>query len=493
MKRAIRNRIWKVLAAGLAAVLLAGCGGAAGDASASGSGAPADVIENEAGKEDAGGIVLNEPEYLGLSKYNELPEFRLSWNRYPDADGYEVAFYAEGEDAYGRGPFAVRSVKPVYDETTPYVDAEFLKGVTTDTVRYRMKVRPTIGPLILENADEYVWSNLWEIDFEDGEYTVRETSEDFDAEIAAEEDAEKQEQEPSPTPAAEKKDPLPHSFPESLADFLARERGEESLPLDALAGFGVTVAYDEYAEPSQTVTEERAVRQFADALQSVKVTGKKDEVFSTEGYTAFSGYDADGNVILGLSIQAGLLERNDGRYALEGADALFSIDGVMYAEDWAEYWSSYNEKADAYEEQIGDPEGMLLIEAAGYAMHRAGLAAPEGIRAMSAYIDWNREAGRFSSADPQEIEALWTALSKIRVGREEANPKGDMWHLNVDFIDPDDPAAGHAWIEFYGDYAKIGDGRYALEGIEELYDALDSDFFRYVRDYIDVPQNKPSY
>ena len=58
-------------------------------------------------------MVLHEPKYLKPSDINHKPVFTLSWDPYPNAYSYEFAIYVEGEDSYGRGPFAIRSTKGI--------------------------------------------------------------------------------------------------------------------------------------------------------------------------------------------------------------------------------------------------------------------------------------------------------------------------------------------------------------------------------------------
>ena len=119
--------------------------------------------------------------------------------------------------------------------------------------------------------------------------------------------------------------------------YLARERGEaEPLSTDDIASLSVSVNYCEYGEPVQRITDDETIEAFKKAVQQINVTGKYDEVSSTETYYAYSAKDAEGNTLFSFSIQNGLLERSDGRYSIEGLQELLSIPGIMLEEDWGE-------------------------------------------------------------------------------------------------------------------------------------------------------------
>lgn len=128
---------------------------------------------------------------------------------------------------------------------------------------------------------------------------------------------------------AEKKAPLPHEFPEPLLTYLAKEKGKaEPLNPEEITFLSVNVNHCEYGEPVQTFSDEKTIGQFREALQGVTLTGKEDDIFSTETSICYSAVDQDGNRVLFFSIQNGLLEASDGRYALEGLGPLMEIDGA---------------------------------------------------------------------------------------------------------------------------------------------------------------------
>ena len=478
-----------ILCLGIFAGLLCACSApAAGKGAAKGTASEKD--NNKSGAEMK--MVLHEPEYLKPSDINHKPVFTLSWDPYPNAYSYEFAIYVEGEDSYGRGPFAIRSTKGIYSKEAVSADLYFLQGIYTDTATYRIKIRPSLKAA--EKKEDYIWSNIWQISFVDGKYTISATDADFDEEIeAANAQKEKKKEGGGNTGKPEKKEPLAHSFPEELLLYLAREEGEtEAFSAEDIASLSVGVNYCEYAEPVQNITDGETIEAFKKAVQQMTVTGKYDEVFSTETYYAYSAKDAEGNALFSFSIQKGLLDRNDGRYSVEGLSELLSIPGIMLEEGWNAYWDEYNSKADAYERDI-DPVGMNLLEAAGYGTHMMNSGAPDNIYYIDAYIDYAKDVPKMQTRDKAEIEAVYKGLSKIKVGKEADNIGGRMWHMTFGYSDPAYNFSRDTYLSFKGDYIKLGGDYYELENIEELYGSLDCEIFRYMKDFSDAPALKPVY
>lgn len=436
-------------------------------------------------------IVLEEPVETE-DKYSDNV-FMLTWTPVPGISHYEAAIYAEGEDAYGRGPFAIRSEKNYYEAADSGL-LYLLSGIYTDTVRYRVKVRPVAGYQTPDDERVGVWSNIWEIRYTDGSYTVTATDEDFDEEIEAQKEKENSEKpEQKETGQAEKKEPLPHHFPEPLLTYLAREYGEEE-PLDAskAAELHVGVNYCEYGEPTQIFTDDKILSAFRDAVKGMTVTGKEDDIFSTETYYGYSAADAEGNGLFSFSIQAGLLEGRDGRYAVEGLGNLLTIDGIMLAEGWSEYWGGYNARKDDYERSL-DISSASLLDAAGYGTHCLAEAGKEALRGASVYIDWNPNVKKFTTGDPEELGAIFDALSEMTFTNEVSSPKGQMWHITLYYLNDENLYDDSAWLEFKGKCVKIGDDFYEAEGLDRLFGAADSETLRYLSEYSEAPILKPSY
>ena len=451
-----------ILCLGIFAGLLCACGTpAAGKGAAEGTTSETDNTADNAEIR----MVLHEPEYLRPSEINHKPVFTLSWDPYPNAYSYEFAIYVEGEDAYGRGPFAIRSTKGIYADDAVSADLYFLQGIYTDTATYRIKIRPSLKAA--EKKEDHIWSNIWQISFVNGEYTVTATEADFDEEIeAAAEQKEGKKDNGGNTgkPGKEAKEPLDHSFPEELLLYLARENGEtEAYSADDIASISVGVNYCEYGEPVQNITDDETIEAFKKAVQQMTVTGKYDEVFSTETYYAYSARDAEGNALFSFAVQNGLLERSDGRYSIEGLSELLSIPGILLEEGW------------------------------GKCTHLMNSGAPDNIFYIDAYIDYAKDVPKMQTRDKAEIEAVYTALSKIKVGKHVDNIGGRMWHMTFGYTNPAYNFSQDTYLSFKGNYIKLDGEYYELENIEELYGSLDCEIFAYMKDFSDAPVLKPVY
>ena len=440
---------------------------------------------------DKEGVTFYEPVFNEYSGVNGKPVFTLSWSEYAKDADYEIAFYAEGEDPYGRGNFAIRSTKSLYSGQTS-ADIYFLQGVYTDTVRYRMKVRPIIRNYNYKNAP-MLWSEIWEIDFTEGEYTVNQTEEDFDEEIAAAKEAEKANRTPTPTPEIRKYEPLEHSYPELLITYLAREKGLEKISADEIASFDVTVSLGEAGPaPTQHFTDEDMVSEFKYAVENMLVVGKRDDYVILDGMgTGYSARDKEGNMLLSFYIQEGGLERSDGHMEVTGLE-LLPDEGVMHANDWYDYYDEYSRLSNEYAASI-DPKGMNLIDAAGYGTHRMHEAGEDALYYTYIYIDWNNDVEALKTDDPGENKSIFNALTQVTVGEKNSDPKGQMWHMSFSFNDPDDPYGGSAWIGFKGDCVKIGSSYYTLENSEALYGAVECEMLEYLRDFATAPKISPVY
>ena len=434
-------------------------------------------------------FMLSEPEYAGL-EVNGKPKFNLAWDSYPGASSYEIAFYAEGEDSFGRGPFAIRSTKGVYGGGN-HATVIFLQGVYTDTVTYRVKVRPQLQSAGSEKKIEPTWSNIWEIRFTEGEYTVLPTDQDFDRNTVR--------TEPAGTATGKKepdrqlKTPLEHNYPEPLLVYLAKEAGMEiPVSTELISEFSVAVNHCEYGEPPQTIRNADMVRAFGNAVEKIMVTGKEDSVSSTETYIAFSAKDQSANSLFAFSVQNGLLERSDGRYGLSGLSDLMELDGVLYESGWNAYW----EEQERMEREYGSEHivsGAFLTEAAGYRFHRLAGNAPDSILSVSGYIDWDAEPGRLETSDRAEITSLWNALSRMKIGNRVSSPKGQMWHMIFTYLSDTGTFCDSVYLAFHGSTVKIGSIYYTVEGIEQLFGAVDNSMLEYLRDYPDAPKIQPSY
>lgn len=427
---------------------------------------------------------MYEPVYLGKTD-RDYPEFKLKWKSIPGAVGYEIAFYAEGEDPYGRGHFAKRTTKNDYSGSSEKV--VFLQGVYTDTVTYRVKVRPDVrDETNSQKFKEPVWSNIWEIKFTDGEYSISETDADFDEEIAA-----KEEQDAGGSKKKTNAKPLPHSYPEPLLLFLAKEEGmEEPFSTDDIAGFSMNVNSGGHGNPAQIFEDGPSLEQFKDGVSEITVGEEvKDEPMTTEEGTFYSALDKEGNRLFTFEVYKDrYLEGDRGElYPLNGMTRLNSIEGVMTAGDWEMQENELEKNSKDYE-----ASGRGVLESS-YETHILEEAGPESVNGVRAYIDWNEDMQKLNSREEAVTTAVFDALKDMQIVKKAEDRSGQMWHLVIEYKVPGKNFNDSVSFSFEGDNIERNGTYHTVDDIEKLYDAVDCDIFNYLRNYSDAPIIDPKY
>ena len=443
------------------------------------------------------GITLSKPTYRG-DKEEGYPEFSFRWTRYPDAGGYEIAILARGEDPYGRGPFSVRSVKNIYGNKTGG-SLVFLKGVHTDTVNYRVKVRPSNAVDSLKDASNDIWSNIWEIDFKDGKYTISETEEDFDDETGSE--SENSAASDGEAVSSENGQPgqpnvtiSRHVFPEMLTQFMAIEQGRdpESLNTVGISRLAVGVNDDKYGEPRRYIVSKNNVDHFRDAVAGIQVLNRADDITDNPVGYFYSALDDKGNELFSFSLKDNLLLGRDGRYELTAIDTLYNVGGFMKPEEWNYYLTDIKAKSDQYEE-THSPENASLTDAAGYMFNRMSLQAPGSIRYAQGAIDSKSDFDPVILDQDKQFTALWKALSAVKTGKLLKNPDGESWHLLFRFAGGNKNVEESVRLDFRGDCVKIGSRYYKTTGLDSVYDSVKCEMFTYLKRFGTAKKIEPVY
>lgn len=400
-------------------------------------------------------LKMKAPKYTG-EDVNGFPTFSLSWSRFSNVRLYEIAFYTDMEDYSGRTTKVTKDAQ---------MDIKLLDGVYTDTVRYRFKARA-----IMQTGKVSDWSNVCEVNYINGEYTISDNAEEFDTVKHV----------VNRTGSAKKTEPLPHTFPEALSAFAAKEKGINDYDLSKTATVCVQVNHCEYGEPLQTITDASIVENIVNALAKMTVTGKHDSVSSTETYYIYSLYDADDKSICSFSFQKGFLMMNDGRYDVTDLNELLACPGVMLEEEWSEYWTEYNLRIKAleeeYEEKVLDraqfPENPLRLS--GFRANALYEHLEDAdVRSVTIFVEYATDK-RYTSEDPAEIRAVLDAVNKAQVGRDRtAGHSGQKWGIKFSYVLPDG-TEDEATISFIGDYLETEDENSTQRDVTGLEDILKS-------------------
>ncbi|MDD3242472.1 MAG: hypothetical protein PHD32_01965 [Eubacteriales bacterium] len=293
---------------------------------------------------------------------------------------------------------------------------------------------------------------------------------------------------PSPIPNAADEPPAgENALP--ILEFVAAERAKDEISLQDAVMLQIAVSYCEYAEPTQYITDEKIIAQAREAFSDMKVTGLADKVSSTGGSESYIFLDAQDNVVGSFSFQSGLLLAKDGRYSVEGRDALCSIEGIKLTDQWKEYWEAQEELKSDYEwnYQISYPAS--VFELSGYSTNLLyqdiDLADLVSITVSISRSD----VKSFTTTDKEEIKAIYSALRAMQVtGMTSSGAVGQKWYITFGYQVPGEKFFNAAYLSFYGnclisDFAQGGDTTYAVSGLEALFDAVDAETLKYLKEH----------
>lgn len=424
----------------------------------------------------AASITLDEPRYTGEAA-NGNPSFELKWSRVSGTKSYTIAIHAE------MGDYTDRSEINVYEGRTSK-SIVMLQGVYTDTVTYRIKVRA-------KNPNDAPWSNVWEIRFVDGEYTAS-PAEDFDAPMTP-----KPTVDPSKTPAPAK-EPVTHSFPEPLLEFERLEQRREPFDLSKAVTLQVAVNHCEYGEPVQRITDGKVIADVIDALNGITVTGNHDGISSTGTYYGYSLYDQEDAYICGFAFQDGMLMENEGRYPIDGLDALLAVEGVRLDEEWEAYHAAWSERQDAYDEAFVEAYPLSVFAAGGYSASLLQSIPRDRLLCVDIRVMWYEDAGRLVSSNPAVVGPIYDALSAARVtGKADTGGRGQKWTVTIRYRN-EAGETDSADLSFQGDtllghFGNAGTRQFAVTGLDGLFAAADADVLTYLAEKRNTPLPDPVY
>ena len=264
-----------------------------------------------------------------------------------------------------------------------------------------------------------------------------------------------------------------------LPQFLAE--GAPSPDLSRAASLCVVANHCEYGEPMQTIRDVQIVRQVADALNAMTVTGLSDTVSSTGTYFAYALYDVDGATLLSASFQDGLLLGKDGRYAVTGLDALTSVEGVLLLGGWDDYWEAVSDREAEYERNFKPkyPESIFAVRGAAACELR-----PEEVIGVNISVSWVEEADRLNTNDPALIAQIMSALQAMQAtGPAPEDGDGLSYTVTLYYMEPEGRFVRSVWFGFEGDRLECDTGVYALSGLDALFAIEGVDTLAYLRDH----------
>lgn len=270
---------------------------------------------------------------------------------------------------------------------------------------------------------------------------------------------------------------------EAIDGGISEQRLSETVKLE------VGVNHCEYGEPIQYIEDPQIISEVIKALSGMTVTGLKDTVSSTGDYTWYHLYDAQGNDICGFSLQGGLLLKEDGRYTVEGLNALESVDGIMLIDDWDTYWDNLSDDRNIFEQNYRLSFPSSVFEVSGYYTNQLyHNVAPEDIVSVNIRIDWS-DIPPLRSNDREIIDAIYNAMCQMQVlGEASEEGTGETWYVEFYYKEPGENFYSNAYVSFCGnylesDFAQGGDTTYEVSGMDTLLEAADAEVLEYLKEY----------
>lgn len=234
--------------------------------------------------------------------------------------------------------------------------------------------------------------------------------------------------------------------------------------------------------PTERIMDEETIRIAAERISQIYVTSDSDGMFSTAAGHAFSFLDEDDREILGISIQEGMIETADGRYAATGIEELSGIPGVMYPGDWAAY---YNNLAEEEEEYIKTHELQYpcsLFEAKGKAAFN--FYNTRTVDDVSSIYFFH--AGKNKTVtDRDEIAAIYDSICRIQVtGPGKASRWDDSWSFTIFYTNEDNIPSSIQFSFRSGALDCSGERDFTVEGLEGVLESYDWSEFEVIADLI---------
>lgn len=270
-----------------------------------------------------------------------------------------------------------------------------------------------------------------------------------------------------------------------LLEFEAEQQGKEVVDLSGFSLLEVRVDHCEYPEPVQYISDPQIIAEVLDAVQGTRITGLYDNMNSTGDSESYILEDADKNVICSFTFQGGLYLGKDGRYSYTGK--LQDIEGIMLEDEWSDYWDDEDEKKAEYEDTYKVSYPADIFKLSGY---RQSILVTDIDASDINSIQISMKSGdidSYTSNDPQEIEALYDAMCSMKAVKAKSNEiSGPVWYIRIGYWVPDETFISSTYLTFSGNdlVSDISGSEmtYKLSGIDGLYDSVNTDIFKYLKE-----------
>lgn len=265
--------------------------------------------------------------------------------------------------------------------------------------------------------------------------------------------------------------------------FYAEKTGQSEADIDLAAAAEITYSvYNcEVSYPAQHIRTPEVVAKAVEVIQSITVYGEPDGIYSTAGGSSLSILDAEGNLLISIAMQDGMIDTAEGRWQASGLGALSDIPGLMDEADWIAWDNSRAEEDEAYRETLTPeyPESLFTLRGKETAELAAGGGADE---VLAVYLFYGGKSARV--IDREMIKTIYNALAQAKaVGPGESNRWNDPeWSISLLVAQGENTFETEIFFTFHGAYFSAGDAEYEIDDISLILDACEWEEFDQIRE-----------
>ena len=278
-------------------------------------------------------------------------------------------------------------------------------------------------------------------------------------------------------PSAEASDERPY------LTFYAEKTGQTETDIDLTAAAEITYSvYNcETSYPEQHIRTPEAVAKAVEVIQGITVYGEPDGIYSTAGGSSLSILDAEGNLLISVSTQDGMIPTAEGRWQASGLGALSDIPGLMTEADWIAWDNSRAEEDEAYRETLTPeyPESLFTLRGKETAELAAGGDADD---VLAVYLFYGGKSARV--IDREMIETICSALAQAKaVGPGESNRWNDPeWSISLLIAQGENTFETEIFFTFHGAYFSVRDNEYEVDDIMAILNVCEWEGFDEIKE-----------
>lgn len=251
------------------------------------------------------------------------------------------------------------------------------------------------------------------------------------------------------------------------ADLTGRDPAEIDLSKAAYMNYSIQEC--EFGYPVQTICDEESLRSAEEFFRTIYVTGEPDGIFSTEGGQGLSLLDEEGNVIISIFIQAGMIDTSDGRRAASGLSGISEIPGLMTPGDWEAYYEEQEQAEEEYCENHEFQYPCSLMEAEGKAAFEFyQKCTAEDIQSIYFFHNGKNK----TVTDRETIEKIYDSICSVQVtGPGKDSRWAEKWSITIFYVPEGGTFGSEIHLAIHDGVLSTDNQGFELEGLEGVLEA----------------------